>query len=155
MKYIIDGHNLISQLTDIELTDPDDEAKLVHKLRSFAARTGAFCLVYFDQGVPAGVSKLSNSKVEVRFASHRTNADQLIIQRMTQEKRPQQVTVVSSDNVVLEEARRNRMKTLKASQFANMLQHPASPEKPGIEESPETHLNDKEVEEWMKLFKRR
>ena len=40
--YLIDGHNLIGQLPDLSLTDPDDEAKLVQKLTGFprARRSG-------------------------------------------------------------------------------------------------------------------
>ena len=33
MPYIIDGHNLIHYLDDIQLDDPHDEAKLALKLR--------------------------------------------------------------------------------------------------------------------------
>ncbi len=34
MHYLIDGHNLIAQISDISLDDPDDEAKLVLRLEA-------------------------------------------------------------------------------------------------------------------------
>ena len=37
MNYLIDGHNLIGQLPDISLDDPNDEALLVQKLSGFCA----------------------------------------------------------------------------------------------------------------------
>jgi hypothetical protein len=152
MRYLIDGHNLIAHLPDISLDDPDDEAKLVLKLRAFAARTSDSCIVYFDAGTPAGVSRLSGRTIEVRFASHRSSADHALRERMTREKRPQEITVVSSDNAVLEEARRHRMKTMKSSQFAAILRRPEAPAKPGREEAADTHLSESEVEEWFDMF---
>ncbi len=39
MPLLIDGHNLIGRLPDLRLDDPDDEAKLVARLRTYCART--------------------------------------------------------------------------------------------------------------------
>jgi hypothetical protein len=152
MRYIIDGHNLIAHLPDITLDDPDDEAKLVLKLRAFAARTSDQCTVYFDAGTPAGVSRMSSRSIEVRFASHRSNADHAIMERLTREKRPHDITVVTSDNAVLDEARRHRMKTMKSSQFAALLRQPETPSKPGHDEAADTHLTASEVDEWLDMF---
>jgi len=33
MPYLIDGHNLIAQMPGFSLSDPDDEARLVLRLR--------------------------------------------------------------------------------------------------------------------------
>ncbi len=38
MPFLIDGHNVIAALRDIDLDDPDDEAKLVMKLRAWSSR---------------------------------------------------------------------------------------------------------------------
>ena len=38
MPFLIDGHNVIAVLSDIDLADPDDEAKLVVKLRAWSGR---------------------------------------------------------------------------------------------------------------------
>ena len=37
MHYLIDGHNLIAHLADIDLEDPNDEVKLVLMMRGWAA----------------------------------------------------------------------------------------------------------------------
>ena len=39
MFYLIDGHNLIGQLADIDLDDPNDESLLVQKLNGWTSRT--------------------------------------------------------------------------------------------------------------------
>ncbi|MCY7306789.1 MAG: NYN domain-containing protein [Rhodoferax sp.] len=121
MTYLIDGHNLIGQLDDIHLSDPDDEAKLVMKLRGFAARTGKRCVVIFDNGLPAGHSHLSGGAVEVLFASPHTNADALMIGRIRRARDPASWTVVSSDRMVLEQARAKRMTSVPSPLFAAEL----------------------------------
>ena len=40
MPVLIDGHNLIAKLPGIHLDDPDDEERLVERLRRYQARTG-------------------------------------------------------------------------------------------------------------------
>ena len=37
MNYLIDGHNLIARMQTMSLADPDDEAKLVLRLRRWTA----------------------------------------------------------------------------------------------------------------------
>jgi hypothetical protein len=36
MPFLIDGHNLIGALPDLDLDDPDDEARLVERLQRLA-----------------------------------------------------------------------------------------------------------------------
>ena len=48
MQWLIDGHNLIGQMPNLRLDDPDDEAKLLQYLRNFRARTGHRITVVFD-----------------------------------------------------------------------------------------------------------
>ena len=152
MPYLIDGHNLIGKLTDIPLDDPNDEALLVQKLVGFVARTKTRCVVVFDNGLPGGSSKMSTRGVKVIFASSHSNADRVMIDRIHKERNPREWIVVSSDNEVLRVAKQQRMQTLKSVSFANLLQRPKPPVKPGREESADLKLNADEVEEWMRLF---
>ncbi len=152
MPYLIDGHNLIGKLTDIDLDDPDDEAKLVQKLMSFVARTGKKCTVVFDNGLPGGASKMSTKGVRVIFATSHSNADRVMIDRIRKERNPRAWIVVSSDNEVLSNARKYRMQLMKSVNFAAILQNPKQQVKPGREESPNLTLTPDEVEEWMQIF---
>ncbi|MBC7812658.1 MAG: NYN domain-containing protein [Burkholderiales bacterium] len=154
MPYLIDGHNLIGQLPDISLDDPNDEAQLVQKLSGFAARTSKHCVVIFDNGLPGGQSRMSTSAVQVIFAPHHQTADSVMLSRIRAERNPQPWTVVSSDNVVLDAARERRMAVLRSPEFAALLRPPAKPDPKKIDagEAADVHLSPKEVDEWLKLF---
>lgn len=152
MNYLIDGHNLIGYLPDIRLDDPNDEALLVQKLSSFVARTRQRCIVVFDHGLPGGKSRMSTRGVQVVFASHETNADQVLRNRITNARNPKEWTVVSSDHDVINTARRCKMQTLRSVEFAALIERPPAPVKPGIDEAVDVRLTEKEVDEWMAIF---
>ncbi len=159
MAYLIDGHNLIGQLPDISLTDPDDEAKLVQKLIGFAARQGKRIVVVFDSGLPGGKSRLSTHTIEVVFASARSSADDVMKERIKSARDPGQWVVVSNDRAVLDAARTRRMTTLTSAKFAAQLRLAPSAHKakPTLEadagEAADVQLSPEEVEAWLKLFK--
>lgn len=152
MPYLIDGHNLIGKIPDIQLTDPNDEAKLVQRLVGFCARTGKKCTVVFDHGLPGGSSKMSTGGVKVIFASVHSNADRVMIDRIHKVRNPREWIVVSSDNQVINRAKQRRMPTLSAAQFADILARPQRVVKPGREESPDLRLSPDEVDEWLRIF---
>lgn len=147
MSYLIDGHNLIGQIPGLSLDDPHDEAKLVERLKSFAARTGKRVTVIFDSGLPGGLSRdLSSHSVRVIFAHGGTTADAIILERIRETKDPGSWTVVSADHALIDAARRRRMKLLSPAEFANLLTAP-----PATKER-DPHLTPDEVNEWLRLF---
>ena len=102
MPILVDGHNLIAKLPGIHLDDPDDEERLVERLRRYQARTGKRLTVYFDAGLPGGPDwDLSTSKVRVVFASAGDSADKLIVRRVRRSRDPQGLTVVTSDQRII------------------------------------------------------
>jgi predicted RNA-binding protein with PIN domain len=111
MGYVIDGHNLIGVLPDIDLADPDDEARLLHRLRTFRARAGAGpMIVFFDSGPGSGdTSSLtagsgpdrqaaaSGPAVTARFAEPGQTADDAIVAFLRGLSAPGQYAVVTDD----------------------------------------------------------
>lgn len=154
MRYLIDGHNLIAQLPDIDLADPDDEVQLVYRLRSFATRSHHTVVVVFDGGLPGGVSKkLSTSRVTVIFAADkRSTADKILINRLRSGQKAQTLTLVSSDREVIAAAQQQGIPVLRAGAFASRLNSPSEndPKQPEKDENP--HVSPEEVETWLKLF---
>jgi predicted RNA-binding protein with PIN domain len=119
---LIDGHNLIGKLPDIDLSDPDDEAQLVLKLRTYCARTRKRVTVIFDHGLPGGKShELSGGGVDVRFASAGRTADGVIRERIRRSRNPRGLTVVTSDNRIIGDAQRSGARVVRSEEFANQL----------------------------------
>lgn len=155
MPFLIDGHNLIGQLPDIRLDDPNDEALLVQKLSGYAARTGKRFTVVFDAGLPGGKSRMSSNAVQVIFASSPGIADKLILDRIQRTRDPGNWTVVSSDHVVLDAARRRGMRATTSSDFARELNTPPAKATSDDDKPPSRPLSDAELDEWLRLFSRK
>jgi hypothetical protein len=154
MPYLIDGHNVIGQMPNISLADPDDEAKLTALVRRFCAREQRKATLIFDGGLPGGVSKLSNADVTVIFASHRhTTADDLILNRIRDEKNPAGLIVVSSDQKIVNAARQRKMAVTSARDFGGQLLRTASTVERASEK--EKGLSKEELAEWEALFLKR
>lgn len=151
MPYLIDGHNLIGQLPEISLDDPNDEALLVQKLVGLMARMKKSCVVVFDYGLPGGTSRMSTRAVQVVFASARSTADRVMIERIGKIPDPTDWIVVSSDNDVLAAARARRMQVMKSPEFAAMMHAPPKRDV-DIGEAMNVYVSPEEVAEWLKIF---
>ncbi len=153
MPYLIDGHNLIHALPDIDLEDDHDEVKLVQRLRGFFGRINKKAEVIFDHGLPGGVNAdLSNSQVKVAWAAaHHSNADAVIKRRVKKHRDPGQLIVVSSDHEVLNAAATRGARTMTSQQFADFMRETlaAAAEQ---DRSGDVQLSASEVDEWLRLF---
>ncbi len=162
MPLLIDGHNLIGRLPDIRLDDPHDEAKLVARLRAYAARTRQRITVVFDRGLPGGHSTLSGGDVEVVFAPTGRTADAILRERIHRARHPRRLTVVTSDREVIASARSRQTPVVRSDTFARLLNAPPEREKgqkgPPTERSdeeldkPKGQISDEEVKAWLKIF---
>lgn len=158
MHYLIDGHNVISQLPDISLDDPDDEAKLVLLLRSWiAGGRKRKVTVVFDGGLPGGTWRyMSRGRLKALFATENQSADAMLVKRVQQAKNPSAHTLVTSDQEILAVAKDRRMPYMTAQAFAQQLQKIESSQESSeatelsAEEKP--ILNEGELDEWLAIF---
>ena len=152
MPYLIDGHNLIAALPDVDLAEENDEAKLLIKLKGFSARKKTRLTVIFDGGLPGGASTFSTKSVKVVFAAaEQSSADTLIKRRIDNIRDARNWTLVSSDLELRAHARWKGMRNMPAAEFAELLRvkgrsqtERAEPEKPSPSED-DTAL-------WLKRF---
>jgi predicted RNA-binding protein with PIN domain len=156
-KLLIDGHNLIAQVPDLSLADPNDEQKLIVMLRHYAARKQARIVVVFDSGTAAhagGKSKeLSGGNVTAVFAGSHTIADRILMERIRELKQPGDWVVVSSDREVQQAAQQRKMNVWSSAEFARKMG--ASPQREVEPPEPKASgLTQSEVDEWLRLFKR-
>ena len=156
MHYLIDGHNLIAHLTDIELEDPNDEVKLILMLRSWAAAGRRRHLtLYFDGGLPGGKShEYSSGPVEVIFAPPGRPADDLLAYQVRQAENPEAYTLVTSDQQIIAVARRRRMPVLTSETFARRLEKErvAREQAARPDDGSNPVVSASEVNEWLDLF---
>jgi hypothetical protein len=151
MPYIIDGHNLIASLPNIDLEDPDDEARLVVMLRAFCARSGKQATVYFDRRAPGMLDPPTLSGVRVHFVASDWTADEAIRAHLVR-LGPQAPnwTVVSSDREIRRAAERAGARVLPSKAFGSLLLDETPPKKTW--EKPQHGLSPEELAYWMSLF---
>jgi predicted RNA-binding protein with PIN domain len=153
-QLLIDGHNLIGQMPGLSLDDPDDEQKLIVMLRRYAARRHAKIIVVFDSGNPGGRSNaLSGGGVTSIFAAAKhTIADKILIERIKDFPRPADWVVVSSDNQVRAVAQNRKAMLKSAQEFIGMM---TAPPKGDDRSAVDEKLSAEEVDEWLKVFKKK
>lgn len=154
MPYIIDGHNLIAALPDLDLSDLDDEMKLIERLQDFCSRTHRQATVYFDRGIPGGEPAHRRGRVDVRFVRLPRTADDAIRDHVLKlGKEAPNWTIVSSDREVRSVAQQAGASLLQSSEFVQLI----SPGESATDqkEKPLDRLSDKDLDEWESLFKNR
>jgi predicted RNA-binding protein with PIN domain len=150
MPYLIDGHNLIGQTPGLSLADPDDERQLVELLRAYMIRARKKGAVFFDNGQPGGSGNWTNSVLEVVFARASSSADDLIRQRLSRDKNPRGLIVVSSDQAVAQAAQAAHARVQSSAEFARQMTN-----QPPTLQKKEASLTKEEILEWEKVFRRR
>jgi predicted RNA-binding protein with PIN domain len=154
MHWLIDGHNLIGQMPNLHLSDPNDEEILLEYLRRYRARTGHQLTVVFDAGQsyrPA--TKKKQSGITVQFAPHGQTADRLITERVRRIKNPQAMIVVTSDRAVQQAAQQMGVRVVTAQEFSRQLLNLSTAAKPSDEDvQANRQLSADEVEEWLSIF---
>jgi predicted RNA-binding protein with PIN domain len=151
MPYIIDGHNLIACMPNIDLDDPDDEIRLIVKLRSYCARTSKRIVVYFDQRTPGFRNPPPVGGLTVQFVTPPTSADEAIqdhLRRLGREA--PNWTVVSSDRAVQAAAQQAGAHYLNSRTFARQFLIEMTPSQES--EKPDSPLSEEEIAQWEKLF---
>jgi predicted RNA-binding protein with PIN domain len=155
MRLLVDGHNLIGQMRDIRLDDPHDEARLAARLKQYCMRYHHHCTVIFDNGLPGGLSRLSNSNVAVIFAPHGVTADKLLIRRIRTLSDITGIAVVTSDRAIVSEAQRRGVQVIRSGDFAAAL---AAPIRATLDEDSGADANPvitaAEVAYWLEQFGR-
>jgi predicted RNA-binding protein with PIN domain len=159
MNVLIDGHNLIGShvFSDIRLSDEDDEAKLVMRLKVWHSRISKTpsgrMTVIFDRGIPGGLDvKMGGAGVEVVFASNPAQADDLIRRRLRKAKPG--LVLVTNDEALVREAAVYGVTTWRGAEFVERMMR-KRPERPEAGTESDVQVSKAEVDEWLALFKSR
>jgi len=152
MQLIIDGHNLIPHLPGINLSDLDDEEKLISWLMRYCRIKRSKALVFFDQAPPGLSGVRSHGAVKAHFVRQGRTADDAIKVHINKLGRAvRNYTVVSSDRMVVAAARSLHAEVMSSDAFAKELMDLSEPK---AENDPGSKpLSPEEVEDWERLFK--
>ena len=139
MALVIDGHNLIGVLPDIQLGEPDDEARLLARLRNYRSHSGQNLVVFFDSGdLPGHTPDMSSPGVTVRFSGPGQSADDAIVAFLRTRAQPGQYAVVTNDANLTWRVRSIGASTIRASDFiAKLGRPPAQPRTAPTEPGPD------------------
>ncbi len=170
MAILIDGHNLIGQMPNLRLDDPDDEEKLLIRLRAYRARTGKRLVVYFDPGIAYQSPRhRSQGGISVKQAGTGQRADDLLMRDVRRHPNPRELTVVTSDRSIQSMARLQGARIIDAATFADELSspsrikgEPATYPLPAyslsdggeVKEEDNRPLSEEEVQAWLAIFGR-
>ena len=140
MPYLVDGHNLIGQMHDLSLSDPNDEDKLIARLRSLTERIQKRITVVFDPNPhdntpPIGHGKSQHGLLTVIYANPGRKADDVIRHIVGDVKDKQGLTVITSDAAVADFTRRCGVRVQSSPDFlrwmnAQMAGKPKTDSKP-------------------------
>ena len=155
MALLIDGHNLIGQMQDISLSDPDDEAKLVKQLRMFGLLARKQITVIFDpnphDSTPRTYADIQQyDSVKVIYAMPGQKADDLIRNLAGKIRDKQGTVVVTSDNAVAKFARACGLKVQSSQDFIKVLKSQLAER---IFSDAKPSPTRKENKEWAEVFK--
>ena len=155
MALLIDGHNLIGQMQDLSLADPDDEAKLIKQLRTFGLLARKQITVIFDPSPHDTTTRLYNDiqhydSVKVIYAMPGQKADDLIRNLVGKVRDKQGTLVITSDNAVAKFTRVCGVKVLSSPDFIKQMKSQLA-ERIFTDAKPSP--TRKENKEWAEVFK--
>jgi predicted RNA-binding protein with PIN domain len=149
MTILIDGHNLIGKMPGLSLDDPDDESKLLVRLRAYRARTGKRLVVYFDPGAAyQSPARWSTGGISICQAGSGQRADDLMMRDLRRHHNARELTVVTSDRAIQDVARQHNAQVVDAASFVRQLNH-----LPREEDTLDTPpMPEEEIQEWLAIF---
>jgi predicted RNA-binding protein with PIN domain len=160
MLYLIDGYNLLYQSVLQGRVGSAGLQKarlaLLGRLRGVFGADAAQITVVFDAAnAPRGAVEIQHYHgIEVRFAIHQEQADDLIELLIRQSAAPRQLTVVSDDHRLQKAAQRRGCQALGCAAFLDWLERPRRPTKtPAADPSikPE-EISREETQHWLREF---
>lgn len=147
MPFLIDGHNLIPHIRELNLSQLDDELALVEILEIYFRKTRKKAIVFFDRAAPGHDQNINRGFLSAHFTRPPLNADKAIRNEVTKLGRSAaNYTVVSSDAEVQNHALRQGVQVLSSSEFAMKLTNSQK----NINKH-NTDLGD-EMDYWLKIF---
>ena len=147
MEYWIDGYNLLFFLLNEENNFENSRQELINYISENHSHKKLTVIFDAHHSDDEFVHITENKGIEVIFTPSKVTADQFIIEKLSFAKNPKIITVVTSDNGVLLNAKSLGAKTQKLKTFLKATKK----QKNFLEEKP-TVDSDPELERLLKAF---
>ncbi len=128
------------------------------KMLALLARDGDRVEVVFDGPPPRGSSakQIAQTGVSVSYSAGRS-ADEIIIERISDNSAPRRLVVVSTDREIRRAARRRRCRIALSEDFAirmiRLVEQARAPKLRSVEPKEKRHgLTDKQADYWLREF---
>jgi predicted RNA-binding protein with PIN domain len=153
MPIIVDGHNLIPQIPGLNLSDIEDEIKLIEVLQDYCRLRRVEIVCYFDKA-PQGHPRLQRyGQVTAKFARPGKTADEEIKEQLVRLGRSaREWSVVSSDASIQTAARASRARIIPSDVFSREIEAVLFQETNSKEASDNITMTQEELEMWLKTF---
>ncbi len=149
MTWIIDGHNLIGAIPGMDLSELDDESRLIDWLLHFLNVSQTSAQVFFDKGLPGRPAKRKQGRLTVNFVRQGT-ADDAISRHLDKlAEQAKNFTVVSSDRQVQASAKFHHSRVMSSAKFVEHALGRLSRKKT---DGQEPSISTEELDHWMKMF---
>jgi predicted RNA-binding protein with PIN domain len=154
-KYLIDGYNLLYQFEELRRRMEYDlesaREGMILRLSTFALRKSVDVSVVFD-GSGESISPPGRLRgIQICFSKPPLKADPVIKRMITERKKTEDLVVVTSDRDIESFARLCGVKVETSQTFVRAMQQDPSTE---MERKMDHTLSEKEIDEWMNLFRR-
>ncbi|MBY0524266.1 MAG: NYN domain-containing protein [Gemmataceae bacterium] len=162
MLYLIDGYNLLHNIGVMRAKMAPAalhhaRGRLLSLLQNSLKDDADSVTVVFDATkVPAGATEVQHHRgIEVRFAVHHDEADDLIEQLIKRAAAPKKVVVVSDDHRLQRAARRRHCAVMGCGDFLDWLNRKQGNDRPrpskAAPDKPES-VSREEMQHWLKEF---
>lgn len=152
-EIIIDAYNLIYRASDLRkhLQQSLEIARerLLQKLIVFRQNKKIKITVVFDGNRVGQPSSVTRSGLQIHYSIPPKKADEIIKFIVRKRKNPRNITVVSSDNEILNFARTSRANIMKSEEF---YQKYLQAEQAKDSENRKPEMTEKELQNWLILF---
>ena len=153
MSFLIDGNNLNFALVDAE-GSPVSRQRLCRMLAPLLAAGEWVCVVFDGPSPQAALATEIAGQVHVEYAAPQS-ADQILVRLIRDDTAPRRLTVVSTDHVIRQAARRRRCRSVTSEEFASFVHRLNRRRLPAGTEEPDEKtrgLSPQQVDQWLKEF---
>tara|TARA_Y100000591_G_C21803607_1_gene683503 strand:- start:201 stop:659 length:459 start_codon:yes stop_codon:yes gene_type:complete len=149
MHYIIDAYNLIGKLSTISLRDKNKEDQLIDLFKVFKKYKNDHFFLIFDGKSKDNPyqSRQKFDQISVVFTDILESADTFILRKLKEIKHKSNVTVVTSDNEIKFNCRKQKINCINSESFFRFL---SNKNKESIKDDPA--INKHEIDFWLKRF---